>query len=189
MSEQEKLERGKRRTKRLMITITVAFLVLMLVIPLASVIASSLKEGIGFYLESISTEYVRSALGVTILATVIAVIVNTFFGICAAWLLTKFSFRGKQVLATLIDIPFSISPVIVGLAYLMTFGRLGWFYPAIRSKPMAWNGHPHHICNSGCRAGDDFCYFPICIEGTDPDSQCAGKGRRRGGGADGSERI
>ena len=122
MSEQEKLERGKRRTKRLMITITVAFLVLMLVIPLASVIASSLKEGIGFYLESISTEYVRSALGVTILATVIAVIVNTFFGICAAWLLTKFSFQGKQVLATLIDIPFSISPVIVGLAYLMTFG-------------------------------------------------------------------
>ena len=133
MSEQEKLERGKRRTKRLMITITVAFLVLMLVIPLASVIASSLKEGIGFYLESISTEYVRSALGVTILATVIAVIVNTFFGICAAWLLTKFSFHGKQILATLIDIPFSISPVIVGLAYLMTFGRLGWFYPAIRA--------------------------------------------------------
>ena len=60
MSEQEKLERGKRRTKRLMITITVAFLVLMLVIPLASVIASSLKEGIDFYLESISTEYVRT---------------------------------------------------------------------------------------------------------------------------------
>ena len=168
MSEQEKLERGKRRTKRLMITITVAFLVLMLVIPLASVIASSLKEGIGFYLESISTEYVRSALGVTILATVIAVIVNTFFGICAAWLLTKFSFQGKQVLATLIDIPFSISPVIVGLAYLMTFGRLLSGDP--RSESMAWNGHPHHICNSGCRAGDNFCYFPICIEGTDPDS-------------------
>lgn len=51
----------------------------------------------------------------------------------AAWLLTKFSFRGKQVLATLIDIPFSISPVIVGLAFLMTFGRLGWTYPAIRA--------------------------------------------------------
>ena len=58
------------------------------------------------------------------LATGIAVVVNTIFGICAAWLLTKFSFRGKQILATLIDIPFSISPVIVGLAYLMTFGRL-----------------------------------------------------------------
>ena len=188
MSEQEKLERGKRRTKRLMITITVAFLVLMLVIPLASVIASSLKEGIGFYLESISTEYVRSALGVTILATVIAVIVNTFFGICAAWLLTKFSFRGKQILATLIDIPFSISPVIVGLAYLMTFGRLGWFYPAIRAVNQ-WFGTDIRITFAIPGAGDDFCYFPICIEGTDPDSQCAGKGRRRGGGSDGSKRI
>ena len=71
------------------------------------------------------------------LATGIAVVVNTIFGICAAWLLTKFSFRGKQILATLIDIPFSISPVIVGLSYLMTFGRLGWFYPVIR----AFNQH------------------------------------------------
>ena len=105
----------------------------MLIIPLVSVIVNSLKEGIGFYIRSVSTEYVRSALGVTFLATVIAVVINTFFGICAAWLLTKFSFRGKQILATLIDIPFSISPVIVGLAYLMTFGRLGWFYPVIRA--------------------------------------------------------
>lgn len=102
-------------------------------IPLLSVIVSSLKEGIGFYLKAISTEYVKSALLVTLLATVIAVVINTFFGICSAWLLTKFSFKGKQVLATLIDIPFSISPVIIGLAYLMTFGRLGWFYPVIRA--------------------------------------------------------
>jgi sulfate transport system permease protein len=70
---------------------------------------------------------------VTLLATVIAVLINTFFGLCASWLLTKFSFKGKQVLATLIDIPFSISPVIAGLAFLMTFGRLGWSYPAIRA--------------------------------------------------------
>lgn len=116
-----------------MITITVAFLVLTLVVPLASVLASSLRAGFGFYIQAITTEYVRSALKVTILATVIAVLINTFFGICAAWLLTRFSFKGKQVLATLIDIPFSISPVIVGLAYLMTFGRLGWFYPVIRA--------------------------------------------------------
>lgn len=132
MTEQEKLERGKRITKHILITITVLFIVLMLVIPLFSVIASALKEGFAFYVEAITTEYVRSALLVTLLATVIAVLVNTFFGICAAWLLTKFSFRGKQILATLIDIPFSISPVIVGLSYLMTFGRLGWFYPVIR---------------------------------------------------------
>ena len=108
------------------------FIGVMLILPLFSILFSALKEGIGFYLEAISTEYVKSALLVTLLATVIAVVVNTFFGIVAAWLLTKFSFRGKQILATLIDIPFSISPVIVGLAFLMTFGRLGWTYPGIR---------------------------------------------------------
>lgn len=133
MSEQQKMEKSKKRTKICLITITVAFLVLMLVVPLVSVLASSLREGIGFYIQAVTTEYVRSALKVTILATVIAVLINAFFGICAAWLLTRFSFKGKQVLATLIDIPFSISPVIVGLAYLMTFGRLGWFYPVIRA--------------------------------------------------------
>ena len=133
MEEQQKLEKSKTRTKLCLITITVLFLVIMLVVPLISVMASALKEGIGFYLEAISTEYVLSALKVTLIATTIAVLVNTFFGIWAAWLLTRFSFRGKQILATIIDIPFSISPVIVGLAYLMTFGRLGWLYPAIRA--------------------------------------------------------
>ena len=132
MSEQELLERGRRRTRRILITVSVLFIVVMLVVPLAAVLVNALSEGWKFYIQAITTEYVRSALGVTVLATVIAVVVNTFFGICAAWLLTKFSFKGKQVLATLIDIPFSISPVIVGLSYLMTFGRLGWFYPVIR---------------------------------------------------------
>ena len=133
MEEQQKLEKSKTRTKLCLITITVLFLTIMLVVPLISVMASALKEGIGFYLKAISTEYVLSALKVTLITTSIAVLVNTFFGIWAAWLLTRFSFKGKQILATIIDIPFSISPVIVGLAYLMTFGRLGWLYPAIRA--------------------------------------------------------
>ena len=133
MSEQQKLEKSKKRTKICMITITVLFIFIMLVVPLVSVMASALKEGFGFYVKAVSTEYVVSALKVTLVATIFAVVINTFLGICAAWLLTRFSFKGKQILATLIDIPFSISPVIVGLAYLMTFGRLGWFYPAIRA--------------------------------------------------------
>lgn len=133
MSEQQKLEKSKKRTKICMITITVLFIFIMLVVPLVSVMASALKEGFGFYLKAVSTEYVVSALKVTLIATIFAVVINTFSGICAAWLLTRFSFKGKQILATLIDIPFSISPVIVGLAYLMTFGRLGWFYPVIRA--------------------------------------------------------
>lgn len=133
MNEQQKFEKRKQRTKIILITISVLFMIVMLVLPLFSVITNSLSEGFKFYVSSISTEYVRSALFVTILATLVAVTINTFFGIMAAFLLTKFSFKGKQVLATLIDIPFSISPVIVGLAFLMKFGRLGWTYPAIRA--------------------------------------------------------
>lgn len=123
----EKKEQKKRsKTEIILITVGVLFIICMLVLPLISVVTNSLKEGIQFYFQSLASEYVVSALGVTLLATVIAVVVNTFFGIMAAWLLTKFSFRGKHILATLIDIPFSISPVIAGLAFLMTFGRLGW---------------------------------------------------------------
>lgn len=133
MNEQQKFEKRKQRTKIILITVSVLFMIVMLVLPLFSVITNSLNEGFKFYVDAISTDYVKSALFVTILATLIAVIVNTLFGIMAAFLLTKFSFKGKQVLATLIDIPFSISPVIVGLAFLMTFGRLGWTYPAIRA--------------------------------------------------------
>ena len=112
--------------KWLLISISVLFMAIMLVLPLVSVIVNSLSLGIPFYLKSLHTEYTLSALMVTLLAAVIAVLVNTFFGIVAAWVITKFSFKGKQTLAALIDIPFSISPVIAGLAFLMTFGRLGW---------------------------------------------------------------
>ena len=113
-------------TRVFLIAVSILFLFFMLVLPLLSVIVNSLKEGIGFYFEALGTEYVISALKVTLLATVTAVLINTIFGLGAAWAITKFSFRGKHILATLIDIPFSISPVIAGLAFLMTFGRLGW---------------------------------------------------------------
>ncbi|MCR5201595.1 MAG: sulfate ABC transporter permease subunit [Lachnospiraceae bacterium] len=117
----------------ILIVISVLFVLLMLVFPLVSVITNSLKKGFDFYIKSLSTEYVLSALRVTIIATVIAVVVNTFFGLMAGWLITKFNFKGKQILATLIDIPFSVSPVIAGLAYIMMFGRLGWASPIIDS--------------------------------------------------------
>ncbi|MBR2189011.1 MAG: sulfate ABC transporter permease [Eubacterium sp.] len=126
---EKRKEKGK--VGWLLIAISIAFVFLMLVLPLISVIVNSLSKGIGFYLASLRTKYVASAFRVTLLATVTAVAVNTFFGLCAAWLLTKFNFRGKNILATLIDIPFSISPVIAGLAFIMTFGRLGWAAPII----------------------------------------------------------
>ncbi|MBQ5431392.1 MAG: sulfate ABC transporter permease [Lachnospiraceae bacterium] len=103
----------------------------MLILPMVSVVTNALSKGFSFYVHSLTTEYVVSALVITLLATLVAVVVNTFFGIMASWALTRFSFKGKHVLATLIDIPFSISPVIAGLSYIMTFGRMGWAAPVI----------------------------------------------------------
>lgn len=125
-------KKDNSKTRVILISISVLFLLFMLVIPLISVIANSLSEGISFYLKALQAKYTLAALKVTLLATIVAVLVNSFFGIMAAWLITKFSFKGKQVLSTLIDIPFSISPVIAGLAFLMTFGRLGWAGTYIR---------------------------------------------------------
>ena len=110
----------------LLITMAVFFVVTMLIIPLLSVLVNSLRNGWNFYWQSLTTPYVLSALKLTIIATVVAVLVNTGFGLSAAWAVTKFEFPGKQLLTTLIDIPFSISPVIAGLAFIMTFGRMGW---------------------------------------------------------------
>lgn len=132
MSGNDKLEKRKRTTRNICVLITVVFIIVMLILPLFSIIVISLKEGVGFYIKAVTTSYVLSALKVTFIATFVALVINTLFGIIAAWVLTRFDFKGKQVLATLIDIPFSISPVIVGLAFLMTFGRLGFFYPVIR---------------------------------------------------------
>lgn len=121
----------RSKTELLLIAVSVLFIIVMLIIPLVSVIFNSLQQGIAFYIESLTTEYVLSAVEVTLLATVIAVVVNTFFGITAAWAITKFDFPGKHIMTTLVDIPFSISPVIAGLAFIMTFGRMGWAMPYI----------------------------------------------------------
>ena len=117
--------------KYVLIGISILFVGIMLVLPLIAIIVNSLQKGWAFYIRSLTDKYVLSALKITVIATISALIINTFFGVAAAWLLTKFSFRGKHILATLIDIPFSISPVIAGLAFIMTFGRMGWAAPYI----------------------------------------------------------
>ena len=117
--------------KYVLIAVSILFVGIMLVLPLIAIIVNSLQKGWAFYIRSLTDKYVLSALKITVIATISALIMNTFFGMAAAWLLTKFSFRGKHILATLIDIPFSISPVIAGLAFIMTFGRMGWAAPYI----------------------------------------------------------
>lgn len=122
---------GQKLVKWILIGISVVFFLLMLVLPLLEVLYRALKDGLETYKGALTAEYTRSALRVTLIAAVTAVLVNTIFGMAAAWLLTKFDFRGKHVLSAMVDIPFSISPVIAGLAYIMTFGRNGWAKPAV----------------------------------------------------------
>lgn len=108
-----------------------AFFAVMLALPLAEVIFRSLQDGLSTYLSAVTAKNTLSALRVTLIASACAVLVNTAFGLCSSWLLAKFEFRGKQALSALVDIPFSISPVIAGLAFIMTFGRTGWAAPAV----------------------------------------------------------
>ena len=124
-------DNSQKTVKWILIGISVIFFLLMLVVPLLEVIYRALADGLESYRTALTASNTLSALKVTLIATVIAVIVNTIFGVIASWMITKFDFRGKNVLSTLIDIPFSISPVIAGLAYIMTFGRTGWAKPII----------------------------------------------------------
>ena len=124
---------GNKALKALLMVLAFAFIIVMLVIPLCSVLVKALGQGWDFYVASITTSNALSALRVTLIATICAVVVNTLFGIVASWALTKFHFKGQRVLTTLIDIPFSISPVIAGLAFIMTFGRTGWARPITES--------------------------------------------------------
>lgn len=117
---------SSRVMKYILIGICTLFLFVMLVLPLIVVVSNALGDGLRAYKEAVLDTYTIKALQLTLLATISAVAVNTIFGIFASFLLSKFYFRGRQVLAALIDIPFSISPVIAGLVFILTFGNIGW---------------------------------------------------------------
>jgi len=116
-----------RAIRFLLIGIALCFLALFLLLPLAIVFATALQKGWGAYWAAISDPMARSAIRLTLLATGISVPLNLVFGLAAAWAIGKFQFRGKQLLITLIDLPFSISPVVSGLIYMLVFGLQGWF--------------------------------------------------------------
>jgi len=112
--------------RRLLITVALVFIALFLVIPLVSVFAQALNKGLGFYFQTITDPLALSAVRLTLIAAGISVPLNCVFGVAAAWTIAKFDFRGKSILLTLIDLPFSISPVISGLVYVLIFGAQGW---------------------------------------------------------------
>lgn len=115
----------------LLILVSVAFIAVMLVLPLASVFAEALAKGLGPYFAAIVDPDALSAIRLTLLVAAIAVPCNLIFGLCAAWAIAKFEFYGKSLLITLIDLPFSVSPVISGLIYVLLFGAHGWLGPTL----------------------------------------------------------
>ncbi len=106
--------------------LALAFLAVFLCMPLAVLVHEALKKGIPAYLAAITTDDTLAAIRLTLLAAAIAVPANVVFGIAAAWAVAKFEFVGKSVLTTLIDLPFSVSPVIAGMVYVLMFGSSGW---------------------------------------------------------------
>jgi sulfate transport system permease protein len=115
-----------------LIGVSVLFLVVILIVPVASVLGYAFSRGLDVYLEALRQPDTLAAIRLTLLTAAIVVPVNTLFGIAAAWAIAKFDFRGKQVLITLIDLPFSVSPVVAGLVFVLLFGAQGWFGPWLR---------------------------------------------------------
>ena len=115
----------------LLIALALAFFGIFLLMPLAVVFTEAMKKGWAAYAAGIASPDAISAIKLTLLVAGIAVPLNLIFGVAAAWAIAKFEFRGKQVLITLIDLPFSVSPVVSGLIYVLLFGAQGWFGPLL----------------------------------------------------------
>jgi len=116
----------------ILIGIALAYLAIVLFVPLAAVFVEALRKGLPHYLEAISHPDAWSAMPPTLITAAIAVPLNLVFGVAASWAIAKFDFRGKSLLITLIDLPFSVSPVISGLIYVLVFGLQGWLGPTLR---------------------------------------------------------
>jgi sulfate/thiosulfate transport system permease protein len=119
--------------RRALIALALAFLAFFLLLPLVSVFTEALRNGLGTYVEALTDPDALAAIRLTLITAAIAVPANLVFGVAAAWAIAKFEFRGKTFLTTLIDLPFSVSPVVAGLIYVLMFGASGWARPLIDS--------------------------------------------------------
>ena len=125
-------KKESKLVKYLLIGISILFLFVMLVLPLFVVVTEALKKGWQVYVEAVTDSFTIAALMLTLKATVIAVLCNTVLGLCAAWAVTRFQFKGKKFLTTLIDVPVTVSPIIAGLIYLLVFGKQSILYPYLQ---------------------------------------------------------
>ena len=113
--------------RRALIAFALVFVFLFLVLPIAAVLTEALRKGWGVYFSSLADPDAWSAIRLTLIITAIVVPLNLFFGVTAAWAIAKHDFKGKSFLITLIDLPFSVSPIVAGLVYVLVFGANGWF--------------------------------------------------------------
>jgi len=116
-----------------LIGIALSFIFLFLVLPLAAVFTEALRKGVDAFFEAFKEPDAWSAIRLTLITAAIAVPLNLVFGVAAAWAIAKYEFRGKAILTTLVDLPFSVSPVVAGLIYVLMFGAHGWFGPWLQA--------------------------------------------------------
>jgi sulfate/thiosulfate transport system permease protein len=114
------------------VLITVGFVLLFLALPLLVVFSQALAKGVPAFLAALDTEEVQTSIRLTLIVAAISVPTNMLFGVAAAWAVAKYDFRGKALLTALIDLPFSVSPVVAGLCYVLVFGLQGWLGPILR---------------------------------------------------------
>ena len=112
-----------------LILLCAVFLCVMLILPLVYILITALREGFAVYWAALTDKYALKAVQLTLQVTAWAVVVNTTFGVCAAWCITKFAFRGKKLVSTFIDLPVTVSPIIAGLIYILLYGRQSALYP------------------------------------------------------------
>jgi sulfate transport system permease protein len=113
--------------RNLFIGVSIAFVGLLILLPVVSVFTEAFRKGFAFYLKSISDPLAMSALRLTLITAAVTLLANLIFGLAASWLIAKFNFPGRNLLLSLIDLPFAVSPVISGLVFVLLFGAQGWF--------------------------------------------------------------
>jgi sulfate transport system permease protein len=126
-AEARPLTRGAKLARALLLAVSFGFLGLLLIAPLGAVLVQAFAKGVDAWFESFADPDTIASIRLTLLTAAIVVPANTLFGICAAWAIARFEFRGKSLLVTLIDLPFAVSPVIAGLVLVFLFGTQGWF--------------------------------------------------------------
>jgi sulfate transport system permease protein len=156
--------------RRFLILVALIFLTLFLAFPLFAVFGQALSKGVEFFIGAIREPMALAAVKLTLEVSAISVPLNLVFGVCAAWAITKFDFKGKSALVTLIDLPFAISPVIAGLMFILLFGANGWFGGVLRE---------HHLrivfAVPGIVLATVFVTFPFIARELIPVMQVQGK--------------